>query len=173
MKGMLLAICVGVSCILQAHAAVDTFVLLPDQQGITGAIIITSPKGSKLLKKTYSMVKVDEQGNFTVIKSNDLCVDKSFDDSLTAIPKPKSFLLHFLPASTTLDADADNTLDAVIQHIKATPSPFVVIQGNADLIASVKALLQKQAMNGLHILLDNLIDVSAGMDTDTVKITVH
>ena len=155
------------------QAAVDTFILLPDQEGKTGAIIVTSPKGSKLLKKSYSMLKVDALGNFTVIKSNDLCVDKAFDDSLTSMPKPRLFLLHFKDTSGNMDADSVEVMDALIEQIKATPAPFVIIRGDAALAASIKAMLQKHAVPGMNVLLDTLIDIASGASTDVVKVSVQ
>lgn len=69
-------------------AATDRFILVPNEDGTTGAIEVTSPNGTRVIKKPYTLIKVDAQGNFTVIKSNILCVGAEFDGALSALPKP-------------------------------------------------------------------------------------
>ena len=157
---------------LLTFAAVDKFILLPDEDGTTGAIQVTSSKGSKLLKKAYSMVKVDEQGNFIIVKSNVLCVEQEFNDALASIPKPKTYEIAVATGHNQLDAEAQTIVNSILSQALSTPVPFVVLTGSEHLVSLMKEILIKAKIPGLSILLDivPIADLNAPIDKLQVSV---
>lgn len=170
-------ICLSVLFCQTLLAATDKFILLPNQDGSTGAIVISSPKGSKLIKKAYTLVKVDEAGNFVVIKSNALCVDQDFDNALATLPKPKEFVLTFGSDNTPsngphLDSEAQNMLKNIMAHINVTPVPFVILTGDAKSVAYLQKILLDTKVQGLVILLDILATQDPSVVSPQILVTV-
>ncbi len=168
-----LALLLGMLNSMILFAAVDKFILLPNQDGTTGAIQVTSPKGTKLIKKAYSMVKVDANGNFIVVKSNVSCVEQEFNDALVNMPKPKNYEIAVAAGQSQLDAEAQTIVNSILAQVSSTPVPFVVLTGSEAHVNLMKAILLKAKIPGLSILLDILPSADPNAPMDKLQVSVQ
>jgi outer membrane protein OmpA-like peptidoglycan-associated protein len=110
----------------------DLVVLLPDQNGKTGALSVTHGGTERVLDTPYAAARVKEVGRLETGASTPDEVQRVFAEALAAQPpRPVSFLLYFLEGQDTLTPESQQ----VVQQIFAE----IVIIGHTDRVGSVAA----------------------------------
>jgi outer membrane protein OmpA-like peptidoglycan-associated protein len=153
-------------------ASRDIIVLLPDDQGKTGAIVVTSAGVERRLDRPGQTVTVEAgspPGLPTVIPGQE--VQAIAGPALAALPKPPArFILYFEHDSADLTVESRALLPKVLRTIRARAPVDISVVGHTDTVGEKEynyALSLKRARAVASILLGQ------GVDPSTLDITSH
>lgn len=107
-------------------------VLLPDDDGSLGKVVVSAKDGSTLLQNANEGARVGgTPGKTFAVDSEQLTRD--FGAALAAAPKkPLSFLLYFESGGAALTAQSQADLPKVRAEIRSRPAPDLSIIGHTD-----------------------------------------
>jgi outer membrane protein OmpA-like peptidoglycan-associated protein len=150
----------------------DIIVLLPDDQGKTGAIVVSSAGVERRLDRPGQAVTVESgspPGLPTVMSRQE--VEKIAGPALAALPKPPSkFILYFYHDSVDLTAESQALLQNVFATIRDRAPVDISVVGHTDTLGRKEynyALSLKRAKAVAAILREN------GVDPSILHITSH
>jgi outer membrane protein OmpA-like peptidoglycan-associated protein len=153
-------------------ASHDTIVLLPDDKGKTGAIVVSSKGVERRLDRPGQAVTVEAgspPGLPTVLSDQE--VRAVAGPALAALPKPPArFILYFQHDSVTLTPESRALLRKVVETIRERMPVDVSVVGHTDTVGEKGynyALSLKRAKAVASILLGK------GVDPSAVDITSH
>lgn len=118
-----------------ASTPATTVVLLPDEDGHVGAVVVSDPAGGQRLSQAYGAVTVARAGQkpSDVAPRGEASVTRSYGDLLRAQPrKPISFTLYFLLGSTALTDESKSMVPEVIQSARSRKPTEIAVYGHAD-----------------------------------------
>lgn len=150
----------------------DTIVLLPDDQGKTGAIVVSSAGVERRLDRPGQSVTVEAgspPGIPTVMAGQE--VQAIAGPALAALPKPPArFILYFENDSANLTRASRATLREVLEVIRGRAPIDISVVGHTDTVGKKEynyALSLKRAKAIASILRRN------GVDPSILDITSH
>ncbi len=150
----------------------DIIVLLPDDQGKTGAIVVSSAGVERRLDRPGQTVTVESgspPGLPTVMPEPE--VRAIAGPALAALPKPPAqFILYFEHDSVDLTAESRAVLEKVIGRIRARAPVDVSVVGHTDTVGTKGynySLSLKRAKEVASIL------TGKGIDPSVLEITSH
>ncbi|NJD61344.1 MAG: OmpA family protein [Deltaproteobacteria bacterium] len=113
-----------------------SIVLLPDDQGKTGAIIVSNGTGEKLLSQPRQAVAVSGGGapveSFVMTEKE---VQALAGPALAALPKPPAqYILYFKHDSIELTRESRGLLREVIRAIRERPPVDISVVGHSDTV---------------------------------------
>ncbi len=113
----------------------NVFVLVPDNEGHVGAIVVSNEQGSQTLSKSNESVTVAKPtappSAVAVMAQAD--TQEVFADVLAVEPAPPAkFTLHFKTDSSDLDADSAQVVDRVMEEVKNRESRDISVNGHTD-----------------------------------------
>lgn len=115
----------------------DRVVLLPDQEGRTGSLVVKTAKGETVLDKPFQAADVDRSGRIETRTLAPAEVNQQFGQVLAAQPlRPVSFTLYFLSGSTELTPESTTALELLKAELARRPAPEITVIGHTDLVAS-------------------------------------
>src|SRR3546814_21106896 len=118
---------------LAACAGGNRFVLLEDEDGGVGAIVVENRGGSRTLSELHAATEVGSAGTApsapqTVDSAE---IQATWGDALAASPMPpRSFLFYFLFDSDKLTEQSRAQLQALLDRIRRFPAPEVGVVGH-------------------------------------------
>jgi outer membrane protein OmpA-like peptidoglycan-associated protein len=150
----------------------DTIVLLPDDQGKTGAIVVSSAGVERRLDRPGQAVTVDAgspPGFPTVMHDQEVLAIAG--PALAALPKPPArFILYFKHDSVDLTVESKAQLQIVVRTIRDLAPVDVSVVGHTDTVGKKEynyALSLKRAKAVSSIL------QGKGIDPSVLEITSH
>jgi OOP family OmpA-OmpF porin len=118
----------------------DLVVLLPDQDGKTGALSVTHAGEARVLDAPYAAARIEQEGRLQTGSATPAEVKRIFADALAAQPpRPVSFLLYFLEGKDTLTPESQQVVQQMFAEIARRPAPEIVVIGHTDRVGSVPA----------------------------------
>ena len=177
-----LAVCVSLFLLATACATMpsqpptarssDTIILLPDDQGKTGAIIVSGAGGDQILSEPRQAVTVttgDTPREPFIMPRKE--VDSLVGPALAALPKPPAqFILYFEHDTTRLTKESLAHLEEVVRTIREHAPADVSVVGHTDTMGTKRynnrlSLKRARAVSAL---------LSAkGVDLASLEITYH
>jgi len=152
--------------------SLDTIVLLPDDQGKTGAIVVSSAGVERRLDRPGETVTVESgspPGLPSVMSGQE--VQAIAGPALAALPKPPArFILYFYHDSVELTTKSEALLQKVLVTIRDRAPVDVSVVGHTDTVGKKEYnydLSMKRARAVASILLAN------GVDPSVLDITSH
>jgi len=111
-----------------------TVILLPQEDGKTGAVLIKNQASSVLLDKPYTFTSADSATSGFVIREADPeKIKKTYDTLFKAEPSiPVIFVLYFESASTQLTRSSMELLPKISQSAKERDPSEISIIGHTD-----------------------------------------
>ncbi|HKM64560.1 MAG TPA: OmpA family protein [Acidisphaera sp.] len=156
------------SCGLPANVVV----LVPDETGSTGKVIVRNTGGAVELDRSLAAVATGPGhplGKPFIADQKD--VDRAFADTVAATPRaPKIFVLYFLNDQAVLDPKSRGDEEAAIAAARATPNADISISGHADATGTAaenETLSRRRA----ELIRDAL--VTAGVSRDIMSVEYH
>jgi outer membrane protein OmpA-like peptidoglycan-associated protein len=153
-------------------ASSDIIVLLPDDQGKTGAIVVSSAGVERRLDKPGQTVTVEAgspPGLPTVTPGAE--VQAIAGPALAALPKPPArFILYFKHDSADLTAESRKLLQTLLDTIRKRAPVDISVVGHTDTVGRKEynyALSLKRAKAVASLL------VGKGIDPSVLDITSH
>jgi len=167
-------------CVLSgcgAHRAKrDLIVLLPDSDGKTGVITVTTQGGSQILDKPGYAVEVEDLNKPPIAPQpvEEKEIMDIFGPALSMLPDPASrfilIILYFERDTSKLTHESKVLLAEVLRTIKSRKSNQVYVVGHTDLVGkeAYNAGLSSKRANYVRDLL-----VSGGIKPDTLFISFY
>lgn len=114
----------------------DTVILLPKEDGTTGAIAASRGGSEMLLDSAYAQAR--SGGNKMRPGTADRAdIQKRFGAALSAMPPPpKSFVVYFQSGSDDFTDESKSTLSQMLEEMKQRPSPEITVIGHTDRVGS-------------------------------------
>lgn len=112
----------------------DTIVLLPKDDGSTGAIAASRGDMELLLDTAYASARPKLLGSKLKRDTADRGkLEKRFGAALSAMPPPpKSFTVYFLSGSDDFTEESKSAITSMMDELKQRPSPEVTVIGHTD-----------------------------------------
>jgi outer membrane protein OmpA-like peptidoglycan-associated protein len=116
----------------------DLYVLMPDQEGKTGALSVESGGQQAVLDQPYASARVTEPGRVAAGSVTEQEARQAFGAALEAQPaRPTSFILYFLEGRDELTADSRALLGRILDEIARRPAPEIVAIGHTDRVGAM------------------------------------
>lgn len=116
----------------------DLYVLMPDQEGKTGALSVESGGQQAVLDRPYASARVTEPGRVAAGAVTEQEARQAFGAALEAQPaRPSFFLLYFLEGRDELTPDSRQLLGRIVDEIARRPAPEIVVIGHTDRVGAV------------------------------------
>jgi len=113
----------------------DLYVLMPDQDGKTGALSVESGGQQAVLDQPYASARVTEPGRVAAGPITEQEARQAFGAALDAQPaRPTSFILE---ARDELTPDSRQLLGRIVDEIARRPAPEIVVIGHTDRVGAV------------------------------------
>jgi outer membrane protein OmpA-like peptidoglycan-associated protein len=111
----------------------DLYVLLPAQDGNTGALTVTHGTESKVLDAPFAAARIKADGKLETGVATEEEVKRSFGDALGALPpRIASFILYFLEARDELTPDSRQVLRQLLDEVPRRPVAEIEVVGHTD-----------------------------------------
>jgi outer membrane protein OmpA-like peptidoglycan-associated protein len=147
----------------------DLFVVLPDENGKVGSIVVGEGSNAKVLDSAYASSEADQAGQLKTGTLQPEEVDRRFGAALAARPVlPKRFTLYFVTDSDNLTDPSKRAFEDVFDDIKQRPSYEIEVVGHTDRVQSTEynqKLSQQRADVVRNLLLARGIAASAIVTT--------
>jgi hypothetical protein len=142
---------------LAACAGNNRFVLLEEEDGSVGAIVVENEAGSQTINQARTATKVASAtatpGTPEAVSQAE--IDKTWGASLQASPlKPSTFLFYFITGTDTLTEQSRSQFPFILDSLKEYPAPEVSIIGHTDRTGSA----ENNARLALDLLLPSLYE---------------
>lgn len=112
-------------------------VLLPDQKGNSGALIIKSAGEETILDQPYSAADVYADGQIKTRVLDPDFVRQQYGETLSALPpRPISFTLYFFADRDELTPESLPVMEQVKAELSRRPFPEIIVIGHTDTVAS-------------------------------------
>lgn len=119
--------------LLSGCASKTTVILLPDDDGSVGSVIVRGNDGSVELKTAYSASEVGKSIPSEAKNNDKALIESKYAKILAAQPKkPKNFLLHFDLGSSELTEQAKELIPEIIESVKNREPATVSIIAHSD-----------------------------------------
>jgi len=160
-----------------AHRAKrDLIVLLPDSDGKTGVITVTTEGGSQILDKPGYAIEVEDLNKPPIAPQpiEEKEITDVFGSALSTLPDPASrfilIILYFERDTTKLTHESKDLLAEVLRTIKSRKPKEVYVVGHTDLVGkeAYNAGLSSRRANYVRDLL-----VSSGIKANTLFVTFY
>jgi outer membrane protein OmpA-like peptidoglycan-associated protein len=153
-----------------AGCSTTTAILLPDENGKVGALVLKNGKTEQVVDKPYTAAQASSIGSSVVVMNVPKeQVERRFGSLLKAQPVPAaSFTLYFMEGSTELTEESMAQLNEVVDAYKAHKPAKVYIIGHTDR-AGDAGLNMRLAMDRAKVVEQQLRAVSADFDTIEVR----
>jgi len=116
----------------------DLYVLMPDQEGKTGALTVESGGRQAVLDQPYAAARVKEPGRVEAGVVTQQETQQAFGPALAAQPaRPASFVLYFLEARDELTPESKQVVGSILGEITKRPAPEIVVIGHTDRVGAV------------------------------------
>lgn len=117
-----------------AGCAKNYVVLLPNDDGTIGKVVVTGREGVTLLEKDHEGAAIDGPAGKT-FEVSDKQIAEDFGDALAASPpKPVSYLLYFKTGTDILTPASQANLPKIFAEIRKRPAPDISIIGHTDTV---------------------------------------
>jgi len=115
----------------------DLVVLLPQEGGKTGAVIVREDGRETVLNTPYASARSSEDGSMQAKPSSPQEVGKVFGRALAAQPaRPVSLTLYFTEGTTTLSPESKAVVDRMFAEIAKRPAAEITVIGHTDSVGS-------------------------------------
>jgi outer membrane protein OmpA-like peptidoglycan-associated protein len=114
--------------------------LLPDAQGRTTSVLVTTSQGTQVLTAPYQVAQVDRKLLVRTAQTTPEAVNKAHPALVNGLSRaPQSFVLYFQPGTSTLTTESLAALPTVLAAARQRPGGEIVITGHTDRQGSLEA----------------------------------
>ncbi len=150
----------------------NVVVLIPDESGMVGAVIVHEGASAVELDRPLTAVNAGSEASLhNVLTAEQPEVESEFAGALKATPRPPVvYILYFQTGLTELDTRSRGDFAAAIAAAKGTPDIDISVVGHADATGSDAENLAL-SLRRADTVRDALI--GAGVPTDIIEVTYH
>lgn len=146
-------------------AVTDTVILLPDEDGSVGALLVSSEAGEQSLDTAYATAEADESGALASGSTSAEAIEAEFGTLLAATPSaPRSFTVTFESGSAdTLTPASIDQLAEIREYLQSLPAAEIMVIGHTDRVGRLEdndALSRQRAESVRRMILSAGIDAA-------------
>lgn len=144
--------------VAQVPPAIDRVVLLPNADGSTGAVVVRSSAGERVIDSAYRSAEVRRDGAITLREEDPAAVRARYRDALDAQPSaPASFTVNFRSGTNDLTPESQPVLQLLRAELARRPVPELQVIGHTDRVGSVQANdeLSRRRADAVKVMLVN------------------
>lgn len=136
----ILAIAAVVALIFSQSAPTpERVVLLPDDSGKVGKVLVKTAAGEQSLASAYAGARIAADGKLEARSEDAAEIAQRYGALLATLPpKPQSYLLYFSTGSE-LTAESKATLAELQAELARRPVPEITVIGHTDRVGTVEA----------------------------------
>lgn len=154
--------------VLLAGCAKTTVVLLPDEEGKVGQVVVQAAGQETALSTAEQRVDATSGGLSKVSTMSNQAVERTFGTTLKALPeKPESDLIYFATESTKPTPESMKLLPGIVEKYKARTAPSLEIFGHTDHLGDKDFNLNLSLARAQEV--RNLL-ISRGLPADNIKV---
>lgn len=113
----------------------DRVVLLPDENGVVGKIMVKRQGGETLISTAYASVQTTQSGLENRQQVDAAIINADFGPELAALPqRPSLYRLYFLNDTDDFDAESTARVPMILAAISKRPAPEVIVVGHTDTV---------------------------------------
>lgn len=151
----------------------DVIVLLPDDRGKTGAIVVSGPGESELLlskpRQTVAVSPGTGPGEPYILPKREL--RSMVGTALSSLPpRPKTFLFHFVRDDAVLTQESRAEIGQALQSIAGHAPVEISIVGHTDTVGT-RRYNQRLGLKRARAVAD--LVVSTGIDPSILEVSSH
>ncbi len=111
-------------------------VLLAEEDGSLGKVVVTTPKGETVLESDREAVNMEDEAGKT-FKATEQQIQKDFGKALAISPKkPVSYYLYFREGTATLTKESALDIPKIKAEIRSRPAVDISIIGHTDTVGN-------------------------------------
>lgn len=134
-RARLAAVAIGLLFIVSCGTAKTRVVLLPDQDGTTGAVAVFQGEKATVLNEPMSSAEVGSWGGVETGAVSEQQLEQDFGRALALRPPdPISFILYFEEGSTEVLPQSKSTLAALFEEVSSRQAVEVQVTGHTDTV---------------------------------------
>jgi outer membrane protein OmpA-like peptidoglycan-associated protein len=116
----------------------DLYVIVPDSDGRTGSVAVTTPAAQAVLSTPYAAARIGDRNRIETGVSSEEEVRRVFAEALAAQPpRPMSFAIYFVEGGDELTPESGQVLQQVFAEIGRRPDFEITVIGHTDRVGSV------------------------------------
>lgn len=116
----------------------DLYVIVPDSDGRTGSVAVTTPAAQAVLSTPYAAARIGDRNRIETGVSSEEEVRRVFAEALAAQPpRPMSFVLYFVEGGDELTPESGQVLQQVFAEIGRRADFEITVIGHTDRVGSV------------------------------------
>jgi outer membrane protein OmpA-like peptidoglycan-associated protein len=116
----------------------DLYVIVPDSDGRTGSVAVTTPAAEAVLSTPYAAARIGDRNRIETGVSSEEEVRRVFAEALAAQPpRPMSFAIYFVEGGDELTPESGQVLQQVFAEIGRRPDFEITVIGHTDRVGSV------------------------------------
>ncbi len=156
--------------VLFGHAPTTTVVLVPDEDGVVGRVVVSTQQDEYVLTQPMTFVQVSER--ISPLKEMDQeTTSRVFGPALEMqVPQPVSFQLYFQSGSSIPASASSELLPEIVQLINERPYPQVSIIGHTDTMGDkeLNNLLSLERAEAIRAML-----ADEGVPSEIMEVSAH
>jgi outer membrane protein OmpA-like peptidoglycan-associated protein len=111
----------------------DLIVVLPEEGGKVGAVVVNDGKRETVLNTAYASARGGGEGGMQAGSSNESEVRQVFSAAREALPpKPISFTLYFIEGKDEFTPESKQVVEKLFAEIAKRPAPEISVIGHTD-----------------------------------------
>jgi len=127
------------ACASEPPKSREFVVLVPDQDGKVGAVLITSAQGKSTLDKPYTAARYEDGGKIETAPVAQEEVRKIFAIAIAARPaRPVSFQLYFQEGSDEYTGESKGAFEKIFVEIAHRKAAEVAVIGHTDTVGTTE-----------------------------------
>lgn len=125
---------------VQSATITERVVLLPDDAGKVGVVVVSTARGEQVLSTAYATAQLSGRGQLESGLDQADQVRARYDSTLVALPpRPESFTVYFVSDSITeLAPDSGQVLNRVKAALANFPAPEITVIGHTDRVGRLE-----------------------------------
>jgi OmpA-OmpF porin, OOP family len=133
------ALLLGSCALFRQPPAADLVVVIPGQDGATGAVVVSGAQGSATLDRPYAAARVEQGRKPETRSASEAEVKQTFAEAIAARPLPPvSFLLYFEGDSDEYTPESRQSFDGVFAEVARRKAAEIAIIGHTDRVGTVE-----------------------------------
>lgn len=135
-----IAAIVLVAWVNAGDAPTDRVVLLPDEAGQVGRVLVKSATGEQALDTAYAGARIGESGRIETRIEDATEVGQRYGAVLSARPqKPVSFTVYFVSGGQELTPESAAAIAELKSELARRPAPELTVIGHTDRVGTLEA----------------------------------
>jgi outer membrane protein OmpA-like peptidoglycan-associated protein len=156
-----------------ACAPANEFILLPNEDGSIGSIVVSNAAGAQRIDAPLQATVVDRADRSPApaeARESDAVRRRYGAAIAAAAPRPRTYMVSFVTGTDQVTRESEAQFPTIIAALRDFPAPEVCVIGHTDTVGSA-ASNARLALQRANTIRDRL--VAAGLDPRVIEVSSH